>query len=65
MGGIPKYPQFPLRVDPLLIKKIRYIGKENCRSGGKEIELLIRNHVKQYEDTYGEITEDDLRNLDN
>ncbi len=64
MGGLPKNPQFPLRVDPLLIKKIRFIGKENCRSGGKEIELLIRKRIKEYEDEFGEITEEDLSRLD-
>lgn len=63
MGGQPRYPQFPIRVEPLLIKKIRFIASENCRSASKEIELLIRKHVRDYEDTYGEITDDDINKV--
>lgn len=63
MSGQPRFPQFPIRVEPILIKKIRYIASENCRSASKEIELLMRKHVRDYESTYGEITEEDLTSL--
>lgn len=63
-NGVTRYPQFPIRIDPLLIAKIRYIGKENCRSGSKEIELLIRKRISEWERENYEITEDDLRRLD-
>lgn len=63
MSGKNKLPQFPLRVDPKLIEKIRYIGNENSRSATKEIEQLIIKHIKQYEQNYGEITDKDLETL--
>ena len=62
-SGRNRYPQFPIRTDPILIEKIRYIGLENSRSAGKEIEQLIIKHIKQYEAEYGEITLDDLARL--
>lgn len=55
-----RYPQFPLRMDPNIIKKLRVIAAENCRSASKEIDLLIRNYVRDYEATYGEITQDEI-----
>jgi hypothetical protein len=61
MSNTPRFPQFPIRIDPSLIAKIRYIGAENCRSTSKEIEFLIINRIKQYELENGEITDDDLK----
>jgi hypothetical protein len=55
-----KFPQFPLRVNPQLIAKIRYIGAENSRSANKEIEYIISQRIKAYEVENGEITQDDI-----
>lgn len=63
-AGVPRYPQFPIRIDPMLIAKIRYIANDNCRSANKEIELLIRRHIRDWEAENYEITEDDLSRLD-
>lgn len=60
MGGLPKYPQFPIRVNPIIIRKMRYIANENSRSTAKEIEQLMIKHIKEYELSMGEITEDEL-----
>ena len=64
-AGVPRYPQFPIRIDPELIAKIRYIAADNCRSANKEIELLIRNRIRAWEEENYEITPDDLKRLDN
>lgn len=63
-AGVPRYPQFPLRIEPQIISKIRFIANENCRSTNKEIELLIRKHVAKWESENYEITIDDLRRMD-
>lgn len=48
-------PKFTLRIDPDLLKKIRYIAEYNARSANREVEFLIRNHVKNFESQHGEI----------
>lgn len=37
------------------IEKMRYIANKNKRSIAKELELLIENHIKEYEEEHGEI----------
>ena len=50
-----KYPQFPLKIDPNYLDKMKYIANENGRSTNKEIEQLIIRYIKEYEKAYGEI----------
>lgn len=44
-----KYPQFPLKIDPDYLDKMKYIANENGRSTNKEIEQLIIRYIKEYE----------------
>ena len=46
---------FGLRVDPALMKKLKYIASYNGRSANKEIEQLIIKHVQQFEKKNGKI----------
>lgn len=48
-------PIIAIRTTPKLKKQITYIAEENNRSVSKEIEMLIKKHVKQYEEYNGEI----------
>ena len=41
-----KYPQFPLKIDPDYLDKMKYIANENGRSTNKEIEQLILKHIQ-------------------
>ncbi|CPS26434.1 Arc family DNA-binding protein [Lactobacillus crispatus] len=50
-----KLPMFGLRVDPALMKKLKYIASYNGRSANKEIEQLIIKHVQQFEKKNGKI----------
>ena len=52
-------PQFTIRIDPLLLKKIRYVAEYNARSANREVETLIKKHIEQFEKEHGEITFDD------
>lgn len=61
--GLNKFPQFPLRIDPALINKMRYIGYKNSRSTNKEIEQLIIKRIEDWEDENGEITDKDIERL--
>ncbi|MGV8149662.1 MAG: Arc family DNA-binding protein [Alkaliphilus sp.] len=48
-------PRFTLRTTRTLLLKLDYIAEENGRSSNKEIEMLIKKHVKEYEAKNGEI----------
>jgi len=53
-------PQFTVRIDPLLLKKFRYVAEYNARSANRELETLIRQHVERFEKEHGQITIEDL-----
>ena len=42
------------------LQKIRYIAEENGRSANKEIELMVKQRIKEYEQKNGSINLDDL-----
>ena len=58
-----KYPQFTIRIPQEDLDKIRFIAEYNARSCNKEVERLIRIHIKNFEKTYGEITREDIENF--
>ena len=55
-------PQFTVRVDPLLLRKFRYVAEYNARSANREAETLIRQHVEDFEKLNGVITFDEDSN---
>jgi len=48
-------PQFTIRIDPLMLKKIRYVAEYNARSANREVETLIKKHIEDFEKENGEI----------
>ena len=56
-------PQFTIRIDPIMLKKIRYVAEYNARSANREVETLIKKHIDNFEKEHGEITFDDLESL--
>lgn len=56
-------PQFTIRIDPELLKKLRFVAEYNARSANREVEVLIRNHVAEFEKKHGTIIFDDPSNL--
>lgn len=53
-------PSFTIRIESEFLKKVRYIAEYNARSANREIELLIKAHIKRFESKHGEITEKDM-----
>lgn len=49
------YQPFPLRISEELIEKIKVIAKNHKRSANKEMEFILEDYVKDYENEYGEI----------
>lgn len=48
-------PRYTLRVPKDLLEKITYIAGANGRSANKEIEMLLKRYVAQYEKKNGPI----------
>ena len=46
------YQPFSLRVSEELLEKIKKIAAVNKRSANKEIEFIIEQYIKQYEEKY-------------
>lgn len=47
--------KFTLRVDKELLKKFRFVADYNARSANREIEVLIKKHVNEFEKKHGNI----------
>lgn len=50
-----KLSKFTLRVDAELLKKFHYVAKYNARSANRELELLMKKHITNYESKHGKI----------
>lgn len=50
-----KKPVIAVRTNEDIKRKLEYIAEYNSRSAGKEIEMLIKEHIKQFEKYNGEI----------
>lgn len=50
-----KLSKFTLRIDADLLRKIRFVAEYNARSANREIELLIKKHITEFEDKNGKI----------
>ncbi|HBF0730845.1 TPA: Arc family DNA-binding protein [Clostridioides difficile] len=48
-------PKYTLRINRVLLEKIKYIAESEGRSANKEIEQLIKRHIEDYEQRKGEI----------
>ena len=47
--------KFTLRVDPVLLAKFKYVAEYNARSANRELEMLMRNRIEQFEKQKGKI----------
>lgn len=50
-----KLAKFTVRIDSELLKKFRYVAEYNARSANREIEVLIKQHIQEFEQTHGKI----------
>ena len=46
---------FTIRVDEELLRKFRYVAKEDGRSINKELLCLMRDNIEEFEAEHGEI----------
>lgn len=50
--------KFTLRADSELLKKFRFVAEFNARSANRELEVLIKKHVAEFEREHGRVTFD-------
>lgn len=48
--------KFTLRTDPNLLKKFHFVADYNGRSANRELEVLIKKHISEFESIHGKIT---------
>lgn len=52
---MPQSNPYPLRVDKTIMDKFKVVANENGRSVNKELEMLMKQAIKQFEAEHGEI----------
>ncbi len=52
------FSPFSLRIPEELLEKVKIIAQENKRSANKEIEYIIADYIRKYEETNGTIDTD-------
>ena len=50
--------KFTLRTDSELLKKFRFVADYNGRSSTRELEMLMKKHIAEFEATHEKITFD-------
>ena len=48
-------PQFTIRINKTLLNKLKYIADYNARSANREIEVIIKRHIQNFELKHGAI----------
>lgn len=47
--------KFTFRVDDEVLKKFRYVAEYNARSANRELEVLVKKHITEFEKEQGKI----------
>ena len=47
--------KFTIRIEPKLLKKFRVVAEYNARSANRELEVLMRKYVSEFEKLHGKI----------
>lgn len=50
-----KISKFTVRVENEILKKFCYVAEYNARSANKELEVLMKRHIVEFEKAYGKI----------
>ena len=47
--------KFTLRTEPELLQKFRFVAEYNARSAIRELEVIMRRHIAEFEKVHGKI----------
>ena len=48
-------PKFTFRVEAEVLEKLRYIAESNFRTVNKELEMIVNQHIDNYDSEHGAI----------
>lgn len=51
-----KVLKFTFRTDEEILKKLYYVAQYDARSANKELEVLVKRHIAEFEKKHGKIT---------
>lgn len=51
--------RFTVRTEPELLKKFRYVAEYNARSANRELTVLMKKHIAEFEEAHGKIEIDE------
>ena len=51
-----KIIKFTFRTDEEILKKLRNVAEYDGRSANRELEVLVKRHIAEFEKEHGEIT---------
>lgn len=54
---LSKQSKFTIRVESMLLEKFRFVADYNARSANREIEVLMKKHIGEFENKHGKINE--------
>jgi hypothetical protein len=47
--------KFTIRTDSEILKKFRFVAEYNARSANRELEVLMKKHISEFEKEHGKI----------
>lgn len=47
--------KFTIRTDAEILKKFRFVADYNARSANRELEVLMKKHISEFEKEHGKI----------
>lgn len=47
--------KFTIRTESDLLKKFRYVAEYNARSANRELQVLMKKHIAEFESIHGKI----------
>lgn len=47
--------KFTIRTDSEILKKFRFVADYNARSANRELEVLMKKHISEFEKEHGKI----------
>lgn len=51
-----KIMKFTFRTDEEILKKLHFVAEYDARSANRELEVLVKQHIAEFEKEHGEIT---------
>lgn len=51
----PNIAKYTLRIESEIMEKFRFVAEYNARSANRELEVIMKKHIAEFEKVHGEI----------